>query len=87
MSTFPTGKRRTKQKGWRIDEQLAIEFTEFCGARGWNPNRQVEAALRMWLDSQGGKGGAAARKMEADQAKEGDIIRQRPASERARFSR
>jgi hypothetical protein len=46
-----TKRGKTKQKGWRIDGALADRFTAFCLERGWNPNRQVEIALREWLES------------------------------------
>lgn len=44
-------KTKTKQCGWRIDRALAQKFSKFCAERGWNQNRQVEIALRAWLDS------------------------------------
>ena len=52
MTSSPTEKRRKKQTGWRIDADLADEFAAFCHARGWSPNRQIEAAIRDWLDGQ-----------------------------------
>lgn len=41
----------TKQCGWRVDRALAYKFAGFCAERGWNQNRQVEIALREWLES------------------------------------
>lgn len=44
-------KQKSKQCGWRIEEALARKFAGFCAERGWNQNRQVEIALREWLES------------------------------------
>jgi hypothetical protein len=53
MSDSPSRKRSTKQKGWRIDAELADEFTSICEQLGLNPNRQVEFALRVWIGTKG----------------------------------